>query len=403
MRRVSFASAGLTAAFALIALVLAFGMGPSVTAGHGGAAPAAVAPAPAPAVIHPSVGASQGSANPTITGAYVSNFSINHLPYFVLPTGGSYNITWTMTVTNFTLNGGPGGTLNPNFAEEINVTWLVSGCGPFTFPCLLMFQTGINPHWVTQLTATSANFYFPLTLTNLTGSTYLGFTLPQGQWQFGIYANYNDGAGNASSFELDKAAYMGITPPLAYIYQPGPSANLTAGHTVIAGNYSGYFVATANVTVINSNGTIVLTAPIYAPGPGVHAWATPWAALTPGAYTVEVLLTAVWHSLYTFSETVNVQAAVPLTYVNDTSPSLIPGLGNGGSAALLITLGAVVGIVVMALLGRGMWGGSKPSAAQPWSASSGGSSSDSGSMSGGMGGSGGMSGSGGMGGQNPPS
>ena len=336
-----------------------------------------------------------------ISASFTSTLSTNGLPYITLP----YNITWTVSVT------GPANVgINANFSQQLNATWLVSGCGPFTFPCLPLFQTPINPAWETHATATSGDFYFPLSLANLTGSTYLGFDLPQGQWEFSVWANYNDGIGNSSTFEVDQAAFVAATGPAGAISQPVANSNITVGNTVISGSYSGYFVATANVTVFNANHATVLTAPVYAPGTQNHPFAVAWPAITPGTYSVNLTLTAVWHQAFSFVVTVNVLPGLPVTYHNTTNAQLISGLSNGGSAALLVVLGAIIGMIVMAVVGRGMMGGPKPGPAQPWSSQSppaGGTSggSSGGGMSGGSsGGSGGMSdSSGGMGGSNPPS
>jgi hypothetical protein len=269
----------------------------------------------------------------------------------------------------------------------------------------LVYQDAVNPTWVANATSTSGDYYYPLTLGNLTAQNFLGFSLPQGQWIITINDNYDDGLGNTSSASVSQSVFMALTPPAGSITLPVSGSSITEGHTVIAGEYSGYFVASANVTVYNETGSTVLTDPVYAPGPGEHAWAVSWPAVTPGSYTIDLILSAVWHQTFTITSTVNITAGVPVTYFNQTGGNLIPGLSNGGSAALLITLGAIIGMIVMALVGRGMWGGSKPAPAQPWSSQpsqpSGGSSGD---MSGGTtGGSGGMSGSGGNMGGNPPS
>ena len=333
----------------------------------------------------------------TITTAFTSPFSTDGLPYFTLP----YNITWTVSL-------GGGATIDANFSQQLNVTWLISGCGPFTFPCLPLFQSAVNPSWETAATATSGNFYFPLALANLTASTYLGFDLPQGQWQISVWDNYNDGIGNSTSLEVDAAAFIAATPPSGSISQPLANSNITAGHAVISGEFSGYFVTSANVTVYSSSGATVLTVPVYAPGTQQHAFAVSWPAVTPGVYQIDLILTAAWHQVFYFNTSVNIVPGVPLTYHNTTANGLIPGLSNGGSAALLVVLGAIIGMIVMAIVGRGMMGGGpKPAPAQAWNpATTTPSSGTTGGTSGGMsgGGTGGSSDSGsGMGGSNPPS
>ncbi|HLY76751.1 MAG TPA: hypothetical protein VKT21_02555 [Thermoplasmata archaeon] len=379
----------MTAAIALIALVLVIGIIPSQGAHATGstlaAAPAAVAHTPSAQSAHP-----PATGPISISTTITSKFSTNGLPYFTLP----YNITWNVSITN--------ATLDSNFTQVLNISFVNSILCPLFFPCLMVYQDHVNPAWVANATSTSGSYYYPLTLGNLTAQSFLGFTLPQGQWIISIWDNYDDGAGNTSNFQTQQSAFIALTPPAGTIYQPVANANITAGNTVIAGNYSGYFVATANVTVYNASGSTVLVDPVYAPGPGQHAWAASWAAITPGAYKIVLTLTAVWHQTFYVNTSVTVVAGVPLTYLNSTGLD-IGGLGSGGSAVVLVLIGAIIGMIVMALVGRSIWGGTKPSPAQPWSAqppATTDTTSTSGSnMSGGSGtGSGGTTGN-----QNPPS
>jgi hypothetical protein len=353
MRRVTWANAGLTAVMVLIALVLVLGGAPTTHAGSG--LSTAAQPKAAVTSTATSTATNAPATGPiTITTTFTSNFTTNGLAYITLP----YNITWNVSLTNTTIG--------PAFTQVINISFVNSILCPLFFPCLPVYQDHVNPAWVTNLTATSGSYYYPLTLANLTDQNYLGFTLPQGTWIVSIWDNYDDGAGNTSNFEVDHSVAIAMTPPAGVISQPASGANVTAGSTVIAGYYSGYFVVSANVTVYNSTGASVLSIPVYAPGSGQHPFAIKWPALTPGTYSIAVILAVAWNQVYTFSSTVNVVAGIPVTYFNQTN-TLIPGLGNGGSAALLVTLGAIVGMIVMLFVGRGTWGGPKATPAQPWS------------------------------------
>jgi hypothetical protein len=387
MRRGTSTKLGLIGLTSLIVLVLIFGVMPQ---SHIAApsTPATVSSHLAPTSVRSPV----ASSHPAVTGpisiatTFTSKFSTNGYPYFTLP----YKVTWHVAVTN--------ATIDANFSQVINVSFINSIFCPLFFPCLQVYQDIVNPAWVANATATSGDYYYPLTFGNLTGATYLGFGLPQGQWIISVWDHYDDGIGDTANTEADQSAYMSPVAPFAQIESPSVT-NLSQGSQTIAGNWSGYFVSTANVTVYNSTGGVVLTSPVYAPGTGSHAFAVSWAAVTAGNYRIVLLLTTVYRSNVSAEKDVTVVQGFPVTYFNSTGGSLIPGLGAGGSAALLITVGAIVGMIVMALVGRGMWGGSKPAPAQPWSPQSGGMGGGSEGMSGG---SGGTSDSG-MGGQNPPS
>ena len=346
----------------------------------------------------------------------VGAFHTNGLPYITLPT----NVTWNVTVTNTNINAS-------TISQTLEIIYLqpvpTPGCGPFTYPCPIIWSTAVPAAWEQKgATAQHAGFYFNVNAANLTSLTYLGYHLPQGQWQIEVQTTVVNltslGSGSGS---VVQATFISIVPPNGVITTPLANANgfvnITAGSETIAGSYSGYFVVSANITVIGPSKNLVLSASVYAPATTTNPFAVSWLVSVPGQYHVSLTMVAAWHLATYANETVNVTAGVPITYLNKTGLT-ISGLGNGGTAALFVTLGAIIGMIVMALIGRSLWGGTKPSPAQPWTpqpSPPSGPSGEGGGMagggtgggSGGMGGgSGGMSGgSGGMGGSGgaPPS
>jgi hypothetical protein len=371
----------------------------------------------------------------SISTAFTTAFTTNGFAYFALP----YNITWSVSLTNATMLAENGVTMGLALQQQLNITVLQpNGCGPepFQHPCLTVWTTVVPFSFHTDLTATSANFYFDLTAANLTGSTptsitgpcpfgsfgcgnpYVGEILPQNEWEISVWTNWDNGtAYNNSNAVTAHIGFMVVTSPYPQI--SSPIGNVTEGVVTVSGNFSGYFVTGAVVTITNSTGFTVLTQPVYAPGVTSHAYQVTWHAQVPGVYTIALNLSTPWFEFYTATETVTVLPGVPLTYVNSTGLT-IAGLGAGGSGALLIIVGAIIGMIVMALVARGLWGSKKPEAAQPWSPAAsetkegstdttmGGGGSGGGTMDTGMGGTGGSGGgmsggSGGMGGSSPPS
>jgi hypothetical protein len=363
----------------------------------------------------------------------VGEFTTNNLPYFALP----YNITWTTSVTNSVLSAG-------NLTQTLQVLWIQSvpapGCGPFTYPCPVVFSVTVPFDEAAGGTGASGTFSYQITAADLTSSAYLGYGLPQGQWQFEVTATEvnassaplcwpaaspspcaaNIASGSGSTIQ---AAFMSIVPPNGQITAPANGSSVASGIITIAGNYSGYFVVSANVTVTNASGGTVLTASVFAPLVTTNPFAVTWHETVAGAYKIVLTLVAAWHLPTFINSTVTVSTSVGITYLNSTGLN-IAGLGPGGSATLLVLIGLIIGMIVMALVGRSLWGGTKPGPAQPWTGQgskpaddtmggSGGMGSSGGGMSGGSSGSGGMSGGsggmsgggtsgGGMGG-NPPS
>jgi hypothetical protein len=357
----------------------------------------------------------------------VGSFSTNHLPYFAFPaaTSAPYVVTWNVVVSGAVLSAA-------NVSQSLSFVWLQAGCGPFTFPCPVIYTVAVPYYESAGGTATTGTFTFGVLAANLTASTYLGFNLPEGQWQIvetttvinaasaplGYGGVPLAGAIESGTGSTVQAAFIAITPPTGSFSAPGNNSAISPGIETIAGNYSGYFIDSANVTVYNASGDTVLTASVYAPLFTTNPFAVPWHVSVPGQYKLVLTMVAAWHLPIVVYEFANVSKVVSITYFN-TSGLNIAGLGPGGSATLLILIGAIIGMIVMALVGRGLWGGSKPKAAEPWSPTTSSTTGTGGTSGGGTGSSGGMSDSGGgmsgggmsgggstggsTGGSNPPS
>jgi hypothetical protein len=335
----------------------------------------------------------------------VGEFSANHLPYFALP----YTATWNVAVTGATLSAA-------TTSMTLEVLWLQStpapGCGPFTYPCPVIYSTSVPFSQENGGgTATNGTFWQPITAANLTASTYLGYNLPEGQWQFVVSVTQISTASTPTGYaenpiasEIEsstgstvQAAFMAITGPSGVITAPANGTSISEGITTIAGNYSGYFVVSANVTVYNAAGNTTLTSSVYAPLYTTNPFTVTWHDDVAGVYKIVLTLVSAWHTSTTITNTVTVAAGIGITYLNSSGLN-IAGLGPGGSATLLILIGAIIGMIVMALVGRGLWGGSKPAPAQPWSPTSSGGTTGTGSTTGTGGTTGGTSGGGTSGG-----
>lgn len=188
---------------------------------------------------------------------------------------------------------------------------------------------------------------------------------------------------NASTATLTEAI---VTPPWATLLTPsistgGPQAS--PGNVTVVIQYSGDDVTAANITIVNSGGTLVFSTIMTSLDIGnvTSAAATPWLVVTPGSYTATIDLTTAYGTVASFPFTFDIvksSGATTTIWVNSTlfhngstNKPLISGLSNGATASILLVVGLIIGLVVALVLGRMMWGGSPPSTppAQPWSAS----------------------------------
>jgi C2H2-type zinc finger len=299
--------------------------------------------------------------NATATAKFTNSFLTGVSPFIVLP----FNVTWTETEVNATINGA-----NPSNTSYSggNVTmWLNLTTGG-----VQAFSTELNgSDFVSCSSAYVCTFSVQISTLGILG--YMGLVgasqLPAGEYTF----NLTSLATNQSALlPVFTPSYAGATTNLAPYPAFGqflqPVGNQSAGTLTIAGNFSGYYLTSATVTVTNSTNGEVFSSGVLSSAPNrEYAFAVDWTVTTAGAYHLTLELTEQWGATSNFTSEINVTAAVANTHTYSNSTWGIPGFGPGGTAAVLVTLGVIIGIIVMALVGRSLWGGTKPAAAQPWS------------------------------------
>ncbi len=336
-----------------LALASAFGV---AAASH---ATAAHAPAAAVAGAHPLVArappALPGPAN--VSAAFTNGFTTNARPFFVLP----INVTWTTSIKNATIT-------SSNLTQYLNVTF-------HGIPAFSAVYTGTGPSCAS---ATSCSYFQAIATSDILASFGRTATqLPSGQYVFHL-----DVWGMNSSAPLPNATLAGIAiqaatnlaGAAAFGQFTAPAASTVGGIVTISGNYTGYYLIGAVVTVTNASGGIQFTESVFAAGLGTHAFTGFWTVVTAGTYTLSLGLQQQWGVTATFTSTATITSPPPTTYLNKTggTAGLISGLGAGGSASLLLTVGVVIGMIVMAVVGRGLWKGAPVTPAQPWAPKAGG-------------------------------
>jgi hypothetical protein len=223
-----------------------------------------------------------------------------------------------------------------------------------------------------------------------------GASFNDGDLPAGVYAvtpyitvwNSANAAFPQRTVQAQQTLFFTANTPSAQVLGPlNTTSGLTVGSNVtISTFYSGDFVSGATVNVYNESSTsLVYTQGVFAPGNGGHGAAVVWIPGAAGMYTIELNVTS-QVAAPVVDQVVHVAIGPApvssgpksiITYLNTTiwhnqtsTTQLLGGLSPGVSSSLLLVVGLVVGLVVALALGRMMWGGAKPSPAQPWSASS---------------------------------
>lgn len=296
----------------------------------------------------------------TATGKFTNSFLTGVSPFIVLP----LNVTWTETEVNATITGA--NPSNTSYAGG-NLTMYLN----ITFGTLVGFSEKYNGSSAASCTsAYTCSFYQVITTGEILGTLGLigADQMPSGGYLF----NLTTIATNQSQLlPVITSGFIGVTTNLAPYPAFGdflsPLGTVAAGSLTIAGNYSGSYLTAATLTVVNSTGGEVFSSGVFTSAPNrEYAFAVPWTATIAGTYKLTLTLTEEWGAQSNFTNSVNVTSTVASTHTYSNSTWGIPGFGPGGTAAVLVTLGVIIGILVMALVGRSLWGGAKPSPAQPW-------------------------------------
>ena len=318
------------------------------TVGHGGSYQSRGAPA----MVAPSVG--PVSAQVTITNAPAA--------YVLLPAA----VTWSVNVTN--------GSIAPGS------TWMSVGINDVTSSGRCVQRD--NCPLVANLSATDlvasgvTSYSYTLTAANLTAGGYNGGVLPSDQFQIQVYVTINNTVSN-STFRAAIERFIVPAPPVGGFVAPLPGGALSTGNVTVGINYTGSYVNGATVTIYqgtDAKGALVYSQGVFVPGVGQHIVIanSVWYVSQPGSYFAVLNITTPY-GYYLFTSAWTVVPAGLTVYQNASSyqnASIIPGLSPAVGGTVLLVVGLLVGMIVALALGRAMWGGAKPAAAQPWQAKS---------------------------------
>jgi hypothetical protein len=260
----------------------------------------------------------------------------------------------------------------------------VSGCGgptPTYIPAVVGNTT--LPY--------SANGQYSVSIDSafLAGIDWGAGTLPTGSYAivpWVVVASSTDPTIAPRTMQASQSVQFTQTGPSGQLLTPTGGANGTKYYTgspvQITAFYSGNFVTSANVTVVNQTSKAsVFTAGVFSPGNGGHAGVADWTPGAAGLYTISLKVTTPYQAPV-FVNTTNVTvlgAAGPsgpginISYINTTNwhnstggGASWFGLSPGAGAAILLVIGLIIGMIVALALGRMMWGPTATAPVQTW-------------------------------------
>ncbi|MCI4347728.1 MAG: C2H2-type zinc finger protein [Thermoplasmata archaeon] len=269
--------------------------------------------------------------------------------YMTLP----YELTWTDSVQNVTPSAA-------NIATKVTLQYSVD-------------KTIIVTKTIPFNAGHPLSGFFNMTLGNLT-SKYANGALPEGSYIVKVTLTVQNTSLAVPQPHLTTASagtQLAAHYPTATFGTPASTpanpANVSQGPVTIAGVYNGSFVNSANVTVTNSTGALVFVQGVFTPQVTANAQEgfSVTVQMLPGTYTTTITVGTPYGHV-SVSEKFNVKATNPVVYLNSTAGGVnIPGLGPGGSAALLVVVGLVVGMLVAMLIARST-SMTPAGPAQPW-------------------------------------
>lgn len=301
-------------------------------------------------------------------GTIDGTVTMSVLPLFsIVP----FNITWNITVT---------GTQNipvniDNLAATVLVEYRLGSCETPACPVVTNNTVALANGTTSYTTSITGGF---LTKSHFGGATSAA-QLPTGQYIITAWLTITNATNAAAAPRVvagQHATYLVITAPSGSILSPANGTTISTGNTTISVAYTGDFLAGANVTVTDAAGGIVFSNPVFIGGNGERGASTntPWVATTPGQYKVWLTTTTQYGTTFKTASNLTVVPAGQTVYQNASSyqnATVIPGLSGPLAGTILILVGLIVGMGVAFALGRAMWGGAKPSPAQPWTGGAG--------------------------------
>jgi hypothetical protein len=270
--------------------------------------------------------------------------------YMTLP----FALTWTQSFVNATL---------ANTTVGFSLTYLVDGA-------VIVNSSLAGANLFNASTPNSGS----LSITNavLTGGWSTGYAngqLLEGSYLLSVWMTvFNASQVSPAVFFTSAGAGTQLSAhlPSGKFFNPTANATVPQGALTISGEYNGSFLNGANITV-TSSGTVVFFQGVFSPQTQPNdqeGFSVNWPA-TSGTYTVTLALSAPYGHT-SVSETFTVSSQSSIVYINKTGSLSIAGLGPGGSAALLVVIGIIVGELAGFLLGRRS-STAAPGPAQPWS------------------------------------
>ena len=161
-----------------------------------------------------------------------------------------------------------------------------------------------------------------------------------------------------------------VTAPLAVSLAVTAAAvgTTTSVNLTFASKESGQYITSVAVTLYSStNSSVVIFSATLVNSTGVSKAAS--FVVGPGTYPASVTLITVYGKTLTENSTVAAFASTSTVYSNSTNwhnASIFGGLNPAVAGTLLLVIGLIIGLIVAMVLGRMVWGETKPAPAQPW-------------------------------------
>ncbi len=174
---------------------------------------------------------------------------------------------------------------------------------------------------------------------------------------------------NVTTFkEIGTVFFITVPVTVSLGVQASSVGTTTSVNFSFSARYTGQYVTGISVSVFSptqTNVTIFTATVVNSSGVALPASFV----VTSGSYPAAVTLITAYGTTLTVNSTIAAFAKTNTVYSNSTqwhNQTFFGGLAPAVAGTLLLVVGLIVGLIVAMVLGRMVWGSTKPAPAQPW-------------------------------------
>jgi hypothetical protein len=234
------------------------------------------------------------------------------------------------------------------------------------FTGVVLASYDLNSSFGVNATNASA-FAFTVNATNL-GCAPTCANIATTSFSIVTYGTITNGTNVSTSKAIGTVFFVTVPLTLSLQVTATPVGTTSSVNVTFSSQQTGQYITGVSVTVYSATNSSVpiFTATLVTPS-GVSTPAS--LVVSSGTYSASTTLVTTYGQTLVQNSTIAAYASSSTVYSNSTSwhnQTFFGGLSPAVAGTVLLIVGLIVGLIVAMVLGRMVWGSTKPAPAQPW-------------------------------------